>query len=157
MTTLAHYQTLFAYQAATFTRLLDGAAKLDEAAYKHHAPFRLGSLHDTLFHVLAWLNWWRESVQGRVPTPGLQAEAYPTLADLRAGLAHEQAAWQAVLAGLRPADLEAEYTVSGGTFVLWRILQHVTLHSMQHFSEAAAMLTALGYPPGAIDFIWYTG
>jgi uncharacterized damage-inducible protein DinB len=40
---------------------------------------------------------------------------------------------------------------------MWRILQHVILHGMQHASEIAKRLTEFGHSPGNIDFIYFQG
>jgi uncharacterized damage-inducible protein DinB len=39
--------------------------------------------------------------------------------------------------------------------VRWQMLQHLLLHSMQHRSEAALMLTDYGHSPGDIDFLFF--
>lgn len=43
------------------------------------------------------------------------------------------------------------------TFKLWRVLQHLIMHGMQHHSELAQLLTNEGKSPGDIDFIFYRG
>ena len=157
MPTKAHFQTLFAYQGAMYQRLLDCASLLDEATYQQKQPYRMGSLHDILFHVLYWHNLWRVGLEGDSNYGGFQAQDFADLAALRTGIHNEQREWQRVLADLHDNAFEEEQSVLGVTAPRWRILQHLILHSMQHHSEAAALLTAKGYSPNSIDFIWYTG
>lgn len=157
MTTPAHFQTLFAYQAATYNKLLDSAEALATEEYRQRQPYRIGSLHDMLFHILYWQHLWRVGLDGDQNHPGLTIEAFPTIAALRTGMGAEQQEWQRFLATLSGADFEAERMISGSSFVVWRVLQHLILHSMQHHAEVAALLTAKGYSPGGLDFIWYTG
>ena len=38
---------------------------------------------------------------------------------------------------------------------LWRVLQHLILHGMQHHAELAQLLTAKGQSPGNLDFIFF--
>jgi len=157
MSTKAHFQTLFAYQGDMYQRLLDCAVLLDEATYKQRQPYCMGSLHDILFHVLYWHNLWRVSLEGDNNYGGFQAQEFTDVAALRATMQDERNEWQRVLDGLTDADFEEEQSVLGVTAPRWRILQHLLLHSMQHHSEAASLLTAKGYSPKNIDFIWYTG
>lgn len=150
------FQVLFGYSAATFNQLLDCAARLSAADYHQHPGYGLGSIHDLLFHVLYWEHWWRNAVEHGRSSRGIQVKAYPHLETLRAGVQAEQAAWQQLIAGFSAADLAAERTVGENTFQLWRMLQHVVLHGMQHYSEVALLLTAKGQSPVGIDFIWFT-
>jgi uncharacterized damage-inducible protein DinB len=156
MSTQAHFQTLFAYQAATYHKLLDSAESLVAEEYHQRQPYRIGSLHDILFHLLYWHHLWRVGLEGDQNHPGLTGEEFPTIAALRAGMQTEQQEWQRFLTTLSEADFETERMISGSSFVMWRVLQHLLLHSMQHHAEAAALLTAKGYSPGGLDFIWYT-
>jgi len=157
MSTQAHFQTLFTYQAASYNKLLDCAEALTIEEYRQRQPYRIGSLHDMLFHVLYWQHLWRVGLDGDQNHPGLTVEEFPTIAALRAGMGAEQQECQRFLATLSEAEFEAERMISGGSFVVWRVLQHLILHSMQHHAEVAALLTAKGYSPGGLDFIWYTG
>ena len=39
--------------------------------------------------------------------------------------------------------------------VVWQVLVDLIFHAAQHRSEAAALLTAYGHPPGDSDFILF--
>ncbi len=151
------YQTLVAYHGDTFYKLLDAAEKLSEAEYKQQHPYRLGSIHDILFHVLTWHNWWRIALETSRSTPGLKAEDFTTIAALRAQMEQEQITWHRFLDNLAESDFETERVVGVNSYVVWRAVQHLMFHGMQHHSEVAALLTAKGYSPGSVDFIWFTG
>ncbi len=77
-------------------------------------------------------------------------------------LADEQGQMEAYLAGLEEDDLNAELTIrrwDGIKIVMtrWHMLAHLLLHSMQHRSEAAVLLTEYGRSPGDIDFLFFVG
>jgi uncharacterized damage-inducible protein DinB len=158
--TVAQFQTLFAYHWHTTGRLLDCAARLDEAVYLAHPGYGHGSIHDLLFHLLrADQNWRHALATGTRPTPP-RPEDYPTLESLRAAFERERSAWQVLLAEYSAARIEGEANFinrSGETRTLsvWRVLQHVLFHGMQHHAEIAALLTAKGQSPGDIDFIFF--
>ena len=65
---------------------------------------------------------------------------------------------RAFLAGLADDELarSVQLTDRQGTthsFAIWHMLMHLILHSMQHRSEAAAILTKVGQSPGDLDFL----
>ena len=127
-------QTLFAYHWHTTLRLIDCAAKLDEAAYTEHPGYGHGSIHDLLFHVLRTDRGWRRALEtGHQPAP-LSPEDFPNLVALRAGFELEQTAWQALLSGLSAEDIaaDAHLTTAGGESAIlprWRIFQHLVLQA----------------------------
>ncbi len=158
----AQFQTLFAYHWHVAGRLIACAARLTEADVRAMSGYGHGSIHDMLFHVLFADNSWRQALElGRRVAP-LLADDYPTLPALQAGFDAEQAAWTALIGRLSAADVDAAVEVTSGrgevfAFPRWRILQHVSLHGMQHFGEVAERLSAKGESPGDIDFIYYSG
>jgi uncharacterized damage-inducible protein DinB len=65
----------------------------------------------------------------------------------------EHAAWLDYAAGLSEERVNQEYgdDPQQGPKV-WQTILHVVTHSIQHRSEAAAILTGYGYSPGELDF-----
>jgi uncharacterized damage-inducible protein DinB len=155
------YLTLFAYHWHTTRSLMDGAAKLSEADYRHNPGYGHGSLHDLLFHLLRTdVNWRRALETGRQLAP-INPQDFPDLAALRAGFEAEQQAWQILLDGWRAEDIAGSVQLTNWrgeamTIPLWRVLQHVVLHGMQHHAELAQALTAKGQSPGNLDFIFFS-
>jgi uncharacterized damage-inducible protein DinB len=141
-------------------KLLQEARQLSEEQY-HAEPGigGVGSVHDLLLHTLATEWVWRNLAQnGELPGPPPRPES---LADIEAAWQEEDAAYRTFLDGLSDADLEAEInTVSPAgqafTFARWQMMQHVLMHSMQHRTELAAVLTSLGHSPGDLDFVFFT-
>ncbi|MEP7357275.1 MAG: DinB family protein [Anaerolineales bacterium] len=159
--TQAQFQTLFDYTWLTTRRLLDSAASLSEAEYFEQPGYGHGSIHDLLAHTVAACHNWANALPGVPARPRQSKTDYADLAAVQAALDTEQAIWQAALEGLDAAQIEgsfqALYKGRQETLVAWRILQHVVLHSMQHHTEIAQLLTAKGRSPGDIDFILYAG
>ena len=154
------YQTLFAYHWYTNQRLLESAAKLEESDYTSQPGYGHGSLHDLFFHLLRTLRNWRGALENDQEQWRLRPEDFPDLNSLRVGFEQEQEAWTAMLDRLSAEEIEGDVSVtrSGITrvFPLWRALQHLVLHGMQHHTEVAQLLTAKGESPGDLDFIFYT-
>ena len=160
--TQAHYQTLFAYSWHTAQKLLDQAAQLDEAARHAHPGVGHGAIHDLFFHLLASFQGWRVALETGQQPPRLQPAGYETLDAMRAALAQEYDAMQRWLAGQDDAAIAGQVTLTTArghtaTFPLWRILQHLVLHAMQHHTELANLLTLQGHSPGDIDLLFYQG
>ena len=73
----------------------------------------------------------------------------------------EQQHMDAYLSGLEEADLAAQLTIKRWDgveidMIRWHMLSHLLMHSMQHRSEAAVLLTQYGRSPGDIDFLFFT-
>lgn len=153
----SQYQSLFSYVGATYNKLLDCAGNLSETEYKQRLPFTPGSLHDNLFHVIFWLHNWRDGLETNYASQSLQKEDFPSIEHLRHGMKNELQEWQRFIASLTESDFEAERDLGGSPFIVWRLLHHLVLHSMQHHAEASAYLTSKGFSPGAIDYLWFTG
>jgi len=152
---------LFAYDAWATERIFGQAAKVSEAELLAPRPFGQGSLRDILVHMMSAMWIWRTRCQaGQSPTHFLAASDFADIAAVRSRWQAESTAIRDYVAGLGETDL-------GGTFhyqdtrgnqhqdKLWAILAHVINHSTQHRSEAAAILTTLGYSPGDLDLIVY--
>lgn len=160
MSAKSQMETLFAYHWHTTERMLACAARLDEAGYRQSPGYGHGSIHDLLFHLLRTDEGWRQALETGRQASSLQPEAFADLASLQVGFGQEQAAWQAFLDGIGDGNLEEDVHLTNWrgdalTMPLWRILQHLVLHGMQHHAELAEMLTLQGQSPGNIDFLFY--
>ena len=155
-----HFQTLFEYHMHTTRHLIASAAQLDHEVYHQDGEYGHGSIHDLLFHLLQADQGWRIGLETLKQEAGLPADDYASLESLSQAFEEEELAWEAYLRGLSGADIESDLTLTDRrgnhrTFPLWRILQHLILHGMQHHSEIAQMLTLAGQSPGNLDFIFY--
>lgn len=162
MTAKTQFQTLYAYHFHTTRQLMDCAEKLTEADYRANPGYGHGSIHDTLFHLLRTDMSWRAALETGEQKAGALPSDFPTLAALRAGFESEENAWAAYLSPITDATASGDVRLTnwrGEPWVmpLWRILQHVAFHGMQHHAELARALTAFGQSPGNIDFLFYRG
>jgi uncharacterized damage-inducible protein DinB len=160
MSSKTQFQILFAYHWHTTERLLARAAQLSETECRDQPGYGRGSIHDLFFHLLRADQSWRIALETGKQSSSAQPEGYPTLESLRKGFEQEQSAWQTLLEKLSPEEIEGDISLinrRGESFTtpLWRILQHLMLHGMQHHAELAQLLTARGQSPGDIDFIFF--
>lgn len=152
----------FEYNAWANGRLLDEAAKLSEEEWTGKLDAAGNSLHEILAHLLRTERVWRLlSAHGRIERDALpSAEELATVDSLRVLNASEN---ELMLILLNDWSTEAFSEVEQVTrwdgqvvpLVRWHMLQHMLLHSMQHRSEAALLLTAHGRSPGDLDFIFF--
>jgi uncharacterized damage-inducible protein DinB len=143
-------------------RILEGAARLSDAAYRVPGAHGGRSVHDTLFHMLRVDHVWRTvCAQPGEPFTPLAPEDHPDLATIRAAWAREADTLTGLLASLDDNDLAPVVEIRDwrgqvSRIERWRTLYQMLLHGMQHRSELAQLLTEHGHSPGDIDFIIYT-
>lgn len=157
----SQYLTLFAYTWHTTRQLLDCAALCTTVQYFGHPGYGHGSMHDLFYHLFGSNYLWHLSLTtGAAPSARPPITDFPDLAALRAALQRQNDAWQLHLESLTGQSIAADITLADRrgrltTLPHWRFLQHLVLHSMQHHTELAQLLTAAGHSPGNIDFIFY--
>lgn len=142
MSAKGQYITLFDFHWDTTTIMLKCAAGLDETSYKHHPDFGRGSIHDLLIHLLRADQSWRIGLETGKQMTEVDAETYPSLEAVSTGFESERTAWTELIEGYSNDEImgEIELTSRRGelyTFKLWRVLQHLIMHGMQHHSELA--------------------
>ncbi len=121
----------------------------------------IGSILDTLLHIVsaAWL--WRTRWQGGMPTSMLAIADFPTLQSIRARWQEEEEQLQRFLATLHDEDLSRELRYvrmardQVFTLPLWKTMLHLINHQTQHRSEIAMQLTALNHSPGELGMSFF--
>ncbi len=109
-------------------------------------------LRTILVHALDAEFGWRCILQALPGDELLQPEDFADAAALQARWAQERDAWLAYAAGLDETQLSQGYgTEPHSGLKVWQTILHVLLHSQQHRSEAAAILTGLDRSPGDLD------
>ncbi len=151
--------TLYYYNSWANAKILLAAENLSNEQFVASAQhIGCGSLRATLVHIVSTEWIWRSRWQGKSPTMMLRNEDFPTLEALRVRWSKEERQTHAFLAALSDEEVQraVRYTTLQGemhTALLWQTMIHVVNHSTQHRSEAAAIESMLGYPPGNLDLL----
>lgn len=137
--------------------LLSRCESLSDEKFHHRFDFGIGSIHDTLLHIIAAMFRWAERVDGRPLTPWRGPEENKTkysVRELTAMLDEASTLLQAVTkkaaaTGLEATiDLGAGYTDATKNAVTSKVaaLVHVTTHGTHHRSQLFHMLRLIGLP-----------
>ena len=151
-------ELLYRYNSWANARILNAAAKATQDQFLGTASYPHGGLRGTLTHTL-FAEWiWRNRWLGISVTNYIKAEDFPTFESLRARWQEEEKALNDFVAALTDEKLGQVFqykTTSGEPLerILWQAMAHVVNHGTQHRSEAAALLTDMGFSPGDIDLI----
>ena len=150
-------RTLYAYSDWANTRILETAAQLTAEQYTAVSDGS-DSIRDTLVHTASvqwlWLERWRDNSPRELWDPA----EFHDLAALRTRWAEVEEATSAYIATLRESDLArvvsyVNFQDETWAYTLWQLLLHQVNHATQHRSEAALLLTRLGYSPGWLDLL----
>lgn len=153
---------LTAYNLQANRRILEKAGLLSDAQFRQQPAPEARSLHELLLHMLRTEWTWRNLAQhGQLPgLPPQHKNDFGDTAALQAGFEAENRLWRTYLEGLDEQTLAESLNLcdpkgNEHTFARWQMLLHGLLHSHQHRSEAALLLTSFGQSPGDLDFIFY--
>ncbi len=139
---------------------IERGGKRDPGQYLAPASFPHGGLRGTLVHAL-FAEWiWRNRWEGISPTHGLSLKISPRLNHSRHRWLEEEKQLMAFAESITDERLCTTFlykNTSGKplTKILWQAMAHLVNHGTQHRTEAAAILTDLGYSPGDIDLIYF--
>lgn len=153
-------RTLYRYNAWANARILNTAAHLSPEQFRAGGGVSFDSVRDTLVHTMSGHWMYLERWRGRSPRAMLDPRDFPELAPVRARWDEVERDTQAFLGDLRDPHLARliAYTNTEGerwAYPLWQQMIHLVNHSTQHRSEAAVMLTQLGFSPGWLDFLYF--
>ena len=157
-----HFVTFARYNIWANARLFDACAALPESAYHAARPAAFfGSLHGTLNHILVGDRAWMRRMTGEGETPAsLDAELYPTLAELRAARVDEDQRICTFVESLDEAGLMrtvSYHSMTGGADArpVAELLGHLFNHHTHHRGQAHALLSAAGAEPPPLDMIYF--
>jgi len=151
---------LYKYSAWSNAKILDAASNVTQEQFLAPVPFPHASLRGTLVHA-SFAEWvWRKRWEGIPQNPSWKPDDFPTFESLRARWAEEEPRLMKFVEHLANNQLynKFKYVSTEGTpheRVLWESMAHLVNHGTQHKTEAAAILTDMGYSPGDIDLIVY--
>ena len=151
-------QLLYKYNSWANAKILNTAANLSQEQFTAPASHPHNDLRHALTHTLfaEWL--WRNRWMGNSPSTPFLSEDFATFEALRSRWVEEESALNSFVASLTDEKINSTFqykTIKGEALesVLWQAMVHVVNHGTQHRSEAAAILTELGFSPGDIDLI----
>lgn len=147
----------FAHHVWATVRLLDACAALEPEQLDATAAGTYGSIVSTLRHLVRADTIYLSVLSGgTVPVPDEEDEATLSLADLRAAMVADGAAWSDLVAGDLDADLDMVRRREDGSAshapVGVRLAQALH-HGSDHRSQVCTALTTLGIEPPDID-VW---
>ncbi len=141
-------------------RLFAAIARLTTEEFTRQVAGSLGSIRNTLVHMMSTEWGWLERCGGPARGAALVAEQYPTLEAVVEAWAMIEAMVRAFLASCSDADLarEVEYQNSAGEvrmMILGQLMQHAANHGVHHRGQVALLIRALGHTPGNVDLLFY--
>ena len=155
---LEYFKTLYDYNYWANAKILDAVGHVTDEQLFAPTHDSYGNLHGTLVHTMSaeWL--WRMRWLGTSPKVTLHNEDFSSLAAIRSRWNEEEQQMRTFLAFLNEENAQrvVQYTnIRGQTYSapLWQLMMHLVNHGTQHRSEAATILTDLGYSPGDIDML----
>ena len=154
--------TQFGYNAWANGRILNEAAKVDDEQLNMASVVGERSLRQILVHLAQVEKVWRLLAEmGHVERDQLpDDDSLRNVDAIQRVLVEEQHKMGTYLSGLEEDELAAELTITrwdGIKVVMtrWHMLAHLLMHSMQHRSETAVLVTNYGHSPSDIDFLFY--
>ena len=140
-------------------QILAAAADLPTDQFTAPVAFTYRDLRGTLVHTLDVELSWRHRLRGEpreVWDQSLADVDYPTVAELAARWAADEALMRAWLESLSDDDLLAVVDLGNADrFPLWYYLIHVVTHSAQQRRDAALIIEKAGSAPPELDFLYY--
>jgi uncharacterized damage-inducible protein DinB len=143
---------LLCHNAWATREVLRVCGKLDEAQWRRGFGIGLGSLHDTLTHIVGAMFRWADRIDGppQPLRPSIEDSTQRTVAELTGLLDKAAADLDASAARARQRGLASSVELRlGGAdcrFTLDAMLVHVTTHGMHHRAQCLNMLRQLAVP-----------
>jgi uncharacterized damage-inducible protein DinB len=152
---------LFEYNTWANDKIMEKAVQMGEDQLTAPTGHSHGSLRELILHMMRTEWVWRNLCQfGAITQAPPHRGDMPTLDAIQDRWAQEDELMRTYLEGLNDADLKKTISLKdrlGNThsYDLWGMLMHLLLHSMQHRSEVAAILTGYDHSPGDLDLIFF--
>lgn len=157
-TALAPIRRLHAHRRWVNDNLRERATTLSDEQLDRPFQMGMGSLRATLNHLYAAEHVWLQALLGNPNAPRSDEIGFPTLAELVAAWADQEARWDAYLHGLTLADLDQPVTratvwqgkAMSFTTARLDVLIHVCTHAQYTTAQAINMMRHVGVPAEAL-------
>lgn len=150
--TADHFRELYEYHFSLNRKVWDELVmSLSKAQFLEKLPYSVGSIRNQCVHVMNIDERWFSGLRGE-ELPGFANPVYfGTRAKIRAHWDAVEEKQRAYLAGLTDEGLE-DLMGDDEPFRVWRVLQHVLLHGMDHRAQMLAMLNGMGVKTWPQDY-----
>jgi uncharacterized damage-inducible protein DinB len=153
-------RNLYQYNNWANTRILNTAAQLRPDQLRAETKSSFGSVHSTLVHIVEAQWTWLKRWHGHSPSAPLDPQSFKDLIDLRTHWEEIESETQNFVATCTESDLARLITYRNyqnelWTYPLWQQMLHQVNHATQHRSEVALVLSAWGFSPGWMDFLYF--
>ncbi len=157
---LEQIQSLYGYNTWANQCLFDTAAGLAPEQFLGQTHATLGNLRNVLAHIVGAQRLWIARAQGQPRPADVNPGQYVNVDELREAWVDVDASTHRFLDGLTEPDLNrtVRYVNDQGetwAYPLWQVLFHQVNHAMQHRSEAALVISAMGHSTGWMDYLVY--
>lgn len=158
--TISELSTSFEYHYWANSKLLDVVSTLSEAQFTQDVAGSLGSVRNTLVHVLSTEWGWLARCGGHPRGSRLDADEFPTPRSLVDQWVIVRSHVEDFLQQLSDDDLHriVEYPGSGGTLrqmPIGELMHHSVNHAVHHRAQVVLMLRELGVAPGNFDLLFF--
>ncbi|MFT3788186.1 MAG: DinB family protein [Tepidisphaeraceae bacterium] len=154
-------QILFSHDRWATAQLLNACDALTTEQFHQRFDMGLGSLHDTLTHVIGAMRTWTDTLADVELRPRLETDGQRrTPAELRSLLGEVADAFAAELTRRPHGEVVTRRLMSGKTIHLTRAaaLMQVLTHGMHHRAQCLNMLKQLGVKPlppsSVVEWTW---
>jgi len=158
--TVKDLETLYDYGYWADRKLFEVISRIPPQQFTQSVGGALGSIRNTLVHIMSAEWGWLERCGGPKRGPKLNANDYPTVETVRETWDKIEQYTRKFLSELTDDDIghNAEYLNDKGekrAMPLGELMQHAANHGTHHRGQVAMILRLLDHTPGNFDILFY--
>ena len=158
--TVKDLETLYDYGYWADRKLFEVISRIPPEQFTQSVGGALGSIRNTLVHIMSAEWGWLERCGGPKRGPKLNANDYPTVESVRETWNNIEQYTRKFLSELTDDDIgrNAEYLNDKGEkreMPLGELMQHAANHGTHHRGQVAMILRLLDHTPGNFDILFY--
>ena len=158
--TVKDLETLYDYGYWADRKLFEVISRIPPEQFTQSVGGALGSIRNTLVHIMSAEWGWLERCGGPKRGPKLNANDYPTVESVRETWDKIEQYTRKFLSELTDDDIgrNAEYLNDKGekrAMPLGELMQHAANHGTHHRGQVAMILRLLDHTPGNFDILFY--